>query len=172
MLVAPPVAYVLFGLLSNLGSLQASERGSDTAALRALSPKDLVESLLLEKPSSKLAAIQSRWGESFDLGIEEIVTRSDIQVVEALMDRINDERIVLDEKTNLDLRCRYGISVRLMNKVRYALRLVLAPEDFAAIVGDSLVATVDVEDARNYFDRNRAGIAARLRSTEQFEAPR
>jgi len=143
----------------------------DGGELASLSTLDLVMMLQIEHSAADSAGRESNTKYYYDIVVEELLLRRDIQSVPLLLLRANDETPVIadHEGKSWIWEGKYNTPVKVKYKARFVLYRLLDGIDYRQMVGIPAEEEINLHTALNYFMENREVIGGRLKRLQAFE---
>ncbi len=135
---------------------------SSETLVQELSRRELVERLDTDAEISVSGQYESDLRRIYDVVVEEIFRRGDIEFIPLLIGRVNDETIVKNAYSAAEPFCAYEVPVRVKHKVRFILKRLLSRSDFTAMFGDGTAPEFDQKSALEFFVENQPEIATRF----------
>jgi hypothetical protein len=162
----------------------APKEGLDRTELSSLSNLDLVLRLEWEHKLAESAALESDSNHFYDILVEEILVRQDVQFIPLLLLRVNDNTIIrpMPGVNPYLWPGKYDCPPLVRHKVRFILYKLLSETDYRELVGNAESEHYDITlpKARAYFEHNKTVISQRLKKVffpikdtdNQAEAPK
>jgi hypothetical protein len=154
----------VFSCFSFAGSTASGPQSQTKRELSALSVAELVVMLHNEYRIAETASKESNTNHCYDIVVEELLLRRDVDSIPLLLLRANDETSIAptDDSKAWLWPAKYDTPPKVKYKVRYILYHMLDYADYNQMLGTIPDVEIQIIKAIEYLNQNKETIKARL----------